>query len=100
MDIYRYFAENESVRFTFLFTYKPSKEELLTKLNSSLGYDAYIYDIFPEPNQETVCLEDILSVMTEGGKEMFIPSGLTVNYFDQVMVLFGKDDELDDELQA
>ena len=90
MDIYRYFAENEKIMLVFLFTYRPSKEEFFLNLKESLGYEPYIYYIFPDPNQETVLLEDILSVLTSNGKELFIPAGLKVEYFDQVRVLFGE----------
>tara|TARA_B100000131_G_scaffold310511_1_gene342285 strand:- start:2101 stop:2385 length:285 start_codon:yes stop_codon:yes gene_type:complete len=90
MDIYRYFAEDSSQRFIFLFTYKAAEEDVLLRLQNILGYEPYIYDIFPEPNQEEYCVEDILSVITKNGSEMFIPSGLHVKYFDQIRVLFGR----------
>jgi len=93
MDVYRYFAEDAHKRFIFLFTYKPEKQSVLEKLKEVLGYEPYIYDIFPEPNHEEHTIEDILSVMTESGREMFIPAGLTINYFDQSRILFGEPDE-------
>jgi hypothetical protein len=93
LDIYKVFAEDENETFIFLFTYKPSTEEVLFKLGSLIECEPHIYDIFPEPNQETVVLDDILSVITEDGKEMFIPQGLSVNFFSVSRILFGRTDD-------
>ena len=89
MDVYRYFAEDENDRFIFLFTYQATLTEVLMRLESIIGCEPYVYDVFPEPYQETVELEDILSVLTKDGVEMFIPQGLEVNYFSVARILFG-----------
>ena len=89
MDVYRYFAEDENDRFIFLFTYQATLTEVLMRLESIIGCEPYVYDVFPEPHQETVELGDILSVLTKDGEEMFIPKGLEINYFSVARILFG-----------
>jgi hypothetical protein len=95
MDIYRYIAENENTRLTFYFTYEVHRDELLQRLTHAHGNAVHVYDIFPQPHTETVVLEEPLSIITESGKEMFLPPGFEVNFFDRVFVLFG--DTEDDE---
>ncbi len=92
MKIYRHYAENETQRYTFLYTFTPGREEVIQKLKSIEGNDITIFDIFPEINSETVELEDILSVVTQSGQEMFIPAGIEIEYVDVSRVLFGRDD--------
>ena len=92
MDIYRYIAENEKSRLTFYFTYEVHAKELLRRLEEAHGNKVHIYDIFPHPNTESVTLEEPLSVITESGKEMFLPAKFKVNFFDRVFVLFGTTD--------
>jgi len=93
MDIYRYIAENEKSRLTFYFTYEVHVDELLQRLEHAHGNKVHVYDIFPQPNSETAVLEDPLSIITESGKEMFLPPGFEVTFFDRVFVLFGDTDQ-------
>tara|TARA_R100001082_G_C4363338_1_gene160494 strand:+ start:2388 stop:2660 length:273 start_codon:yes stop_codon:yes gene_type:complete len=90
MKIYRYFAEDEKNRYTFLYTFKPKKQELIEHLKLLEGNDIIIYDVFPEINFEKAKLTELLSVITESGKEMFIPAGLEVEYHDIFTILYGK----------
>jgi hypothetical protein len=92
MDIYRYFAENEKTRLTFYFTYEVHINELFPRIEEAWGNKIHIYDIFPQPNAEIVILEEPLSIITVSGKEMFLPPGFEVNFFDRVFVLFGDTD--------
>ena len=92
MKIYRHFAENEKVRYTFLHTFKPSKQEIIQHLKYIEGDDIIIFDIFPEIHFEKVVLEDILSVITKTGKEMYIPAGLEVEYHTVSRILYSKED--------
>ena len=96
MDIYRYYAEDEKKRFIFYFSYKPLLGEIMQTLTDALGFEPYIYDIFPEPYTTSEVLEDLLSIRTASGKEMFIPAGLEVNYFDQCRILFGENNDEQD----
>lgn len=89
MDIYRYIAENEKNRLTFYFTYEAHFKELMKHLQEAYGAPVYVYDVFPHPNTETATLEEPLSVLTSSGKEMFLPVGFEVTFFDRVFVLFG-----------
>ena len=89
MDIYRYFAENEKSRLIFYFTYEVHMNELYPRIEEAWGNEIHIFDVFPQPYSETVTLEDPLSIITESGKEMFLPPGFEVNFFDRVFVLFG-----------
>tara|TARA_R100000008_G_scaffold70245_1_gene47807 strand:- start:534 stop:812 length:279 start_codon:yes stop_codon:yes gene_type:complete len=92
MKIYKYFAEDEKTRYTFLYTFKASKQEIIQHLKSIEGDDIIIFDIFPEIHFEKVVLEDILSVITESGKEMYIPAGLEVEYHTVSRILYSKED--------
>ena len=92
MDIYRYIAENENHRLTFYYTYEVHAKELLHNLREAHGNEIYVYDIFPHPNTEVVILTDPLSVLTRSGKEMFLPPGFEVNFFDRAFVLYGDAD--------
>jgi hypothetical protein len=92
MKIYRHFAENETLRYTFLYTFTPGREEVIQKLKSIEGEGIIIFDTFPEINSETVELEEILSVVTQSGQEMFIPAGIEVEFVDVSRVLFGCSD--------
>lgn len=96
MDIYRYIAENENNRLTFYYTYEVHAKELLLHLREAHGNEIYVYDIFPHPNTEVAVLEDPLSVLTRSGKEMFLPPGFEVNFFDRVFVLYGDANTGDD----
>ena len=89
MDIYRYFAENEKTRLTFYFTYEVHMDELRPRLEEAWGQPVHIYDVFPQPNSESSVLEEPLSIMTVSGKEMFLPPGLEVHFFDRAFILFG-----------
>ena len=91
MDIFRYFAEDENKRLIFFFTFKPDIKHVINKLEEEVGYKVYIYDTFPEPHQEDVVLDDLLSVIASNGSEMFIPSGLKVSIFSVSRILFGKE---------
>ena len=89
MDIYRYIAENEKSRLTFYFTYEVHVNELIQRLEHAHGGGVHVYDIFPQPHSESFILEEPLSIITESGKEMFLPPGFKVNFFDRVFILFG-----------
>ena len=89
MDIYRYIAENEKSRLTFYFTYEVHVNELIQRLEHAHGGGVHVYDIFPQPHSESFILEEPLSSITESGKEMFLPPGFKVNFFDRVFILFG-----------
>ena len=93
MDIYRYYAENEHIRYTFFYTYKASTRELLSKLEALQEQHIHVFDVFPEPNTEVQVLKEPLSVITESGQEMFLPTGIKINIFDMGRVLFGKLEE-------
>ena len=93
MDIYRYYAENEHIRYIFFYTYRASGRELLTKLEALQEERVHIFDVFPEPNTESQVLKEPLSVITESGQEMFLPTGIKINIFDMGRVLFGKSEE-------
>ena len=93
MDIYRYYAENERIRYIFFYTYRASARELLSKLEALQEQPIHIYDVFPEPNTEAQVLKEPLSVITESGQEMFLPTGIKINIFDMGRVLFGKLEE-------
>lgn len=93
MDIYRYYAENERIRYIFFYTYKASARELLSKLEALQKQPIHIFDVFPEPNTEEKVLKEPLSVITESGQEMFLPVGIKINIFDMGRVLFGKSEE-------
>ena len=93
MDIYRAFAENEKDRYIFFYAYPPDEAEVILYLNNIIGYDPYIYDIFPEPNSFSEELEEPLSVLTKIGKEMFIQSGMKITYFDTFRILYGSEDD-------
>ncbi len=92
MKIYRYYAENEKIRYCFLYTFEPKIEEIIENLKSIEGDDIIIFDVFPEIHFEKVTLDEILSVQTEMGKEMFIPAGLEVEYWDQSRILYSKEE--------
>ncbi len=89
MDLYRYYAENESKRLIFYFSYEVTRSELVRRLEESWGSSVHIYDIFPHFNSDKTVLDDYLSIITRSGKEMFLPPGFEVNIQDRVMVLFG-----------
>lgn len=90
MRIYRHFAEDEKKRYIFLYTFKPKKEEIIKHLKSIEGSDIIIYDVFPEISFEKTKLTELLSVITESGKEMFVPAGLEIEYHDVFTILFSK----------
>ena len=83
MKIYRYFAENEKTSYSFLYTFQPKIEE----------DDIIVFDIFPEIYFQKVTLAVPLSVLTEIGKEMFIPAGLEIEYCDQSRILYSSEEE-------
>ena len=93
MDIYRVYAEDHKVRFLFYFSYEPIFQEIIYSLAKEINQEPYIYDIFPEPNTSKEVLENILSVKTSCGKEIFIPPGLEVTFIDLYRVLFGSDEK-------
>ncbi len=89
MDVYRYYAENETSRLILYFTYEVHAKELIPRIENALEGKIHIYDIFPEPHSEKVVLTEPLSVITISGQEMFLPPGFEVTFFDRVRVLFG-----------
>ena len=93
MRIYRYFAENEKTCYSFLYTFQPKIEEVIAHLRSIEEEDIMVFDIFPEMYFQKVTLEEPLSVLTEIGKEMFIPAGLEVEYCDQSRILYSSEEE-------
>ena len=93
MDIYRYYAENEHIRYIFFYTYKVPARELMLKLETLQEHPVHVFDVFPEPNTEVQVLKEPLSVITESGQEMFLPVGIKINIFDMGRVLFGKLEE-------
>lgn len=93
MDVFRSYAENESVRYVFYHSYCPSDGEVISKLKSIVGYEPYIYDVFPEPNQEDIVLKEPLSLITKSGSEMFVQHGITIACFDTFRILFGEPNE-------
>tara|TARA_R100000995_G_C3468474_1_gene117003 strand:- start:54 stop:332 length:279 start_codon:yes stop_codon:yes gene_type:complete len=92
MKIYRYYAENEKNRYIFLYTFQPKIKEIIENLKSIEGSDIIIFDVFPEINYKKTKLEDILSVITESGKEMYIPAGMEIEYHDISRILFSKEE--------
>ena len=90
MDLYRSYAENQTSRYIFYYSYKPIESEVLLKLKEILCFEPTIYDIFPEPNQENITLKEPLSIITKSGKEMFIQSGIEISCFDTFRILFGE----------
>ena len=95
MDIYKYIAENHHKRFVFYFTFKPKNDYIINYKKDNLNSEIHIYDIFPEPYSESIELDDILSVITSNGSEMFIPSGMRVNMFGVSRMLFELKDNLE-----
>ncbi len=93
MDVYRVYAEDQNKRFLFYFSYEPEFQEIIYCLAKELGHEPHIYDVFPEPNIEQHKLEEILSVKTSCGKEMFIPAGLEITIIDLYRVLFGSSED-------
>jgi hypothetical protein len=93
MDIYRYIAENEKIQLTFHFTYEVHFNELIRRLENAHGCSVHVYDVFPHPNTLTTTLEEPLSIITRSGKEMFLPAGFEVIFFDRVFVLFGDSED-------
>ena len=93
MRIYRYFAENEKTCYSFLYTFQPKIEEVIAHLRSIEEDDIIVFDIFPEIYFQKVTLAVPLSVLTEIGKEMFIPAGLEVEYCDQSRILYSSEEE-------
>ena len=90
MDIYRTYAENELDRYIFYHSYRPSHKEIILELKKIIKYEPYIYDIFPEPNQADIILNEPLSIITKSGKEMFIQHGIKMSCFDTFRILFGE----------
>ena len=91
MKIYRYYAENEKSRYIFLYTFQPKIKEIIENLKSIEGNDIIIFDVFPEINYEKTKLKDILSVITDSRKEMYIPAGMEIEYHDISRILFSKE---------
>ena len=92
MKIYRYFAESEEIKYRFLYTFQPKIEEVIAHLRSIEEDDIIVFDVFPEIYFEKETLAEPLSVMTEMGKEMFIPIGLDIEYYDQSRILYSKEE--------
>ena len=90
IDIYRSYIENENMSLCFYLTYLPSSVEIIDRAIGILDYEIYIFDIFPEINNEIKTIEAPLSVITKSNIEMFLEKGMTVTFFDTFRILFGK----------
>ena len=75
------------------FTYKPSSEEVIERLEEILMKEVHVYDVFPEPNTESVCLDYDLSAMSTYGVAINIDKGTNISLFDTFRILFGDKDE-------
>ena len=89
MDIYKYIAENEEVRYIFYFTFSISESFFLSLIYNEVSKDTTIYDIFPEPHTEDITLKEPLSVRTRDGSEMFLPVDTKIKVLSTFRVLFG-----------
>ena len=93
IDIYRSYIEDENISFCFYFTYPPSSEEVIERTKQIVGYDIFIFDIFPEINNEIKNIKEPLSVITKSNIEMFLEKDMLVTFFDTFRILFGKINE-------
>ena len=94
IDIYRSYIENESISYSMYFTYDPSPDEVIERLEQILMKEVHVYDTFPEPNSESLCLEYDLSAMSTYGVAINIQKGTNISLFDTFRILFGDKDEL------
>ena len=93
IDIYRSYIENENISFCFYFTYLPTSEEVVERTKDILGYDIYVFDVFPEINSEIRSIKEPLSVITKSNIEMFLEKGMLITFFDTFRILFGEINE-------
>ena len=75
------------------FTYSPSSEEVVERLEQILKKEVHVYDIFPEINTESISLEHDLYAMSTYGVAINIDKGTNISLFDTFRILFGDKDE-------
>tara|TARA_B100000131_G_scaffold321231_1_gene371364 strand:+ start:5505 stop:5801 length:297 start_codon:yes stop_codon:yes gene_type:complete len=93
IDIYRSYIEDENISLCFYFTYPPSSEEVVDRAKEIFNYDIYVFDIFPEINNEVKILKEPLSVITKSNIEMFLEKDMKITFFSTFRILIGKVNE-------
>ena len=91
--VYYHVLENEQEKFHVYYSYYEGAKSAIRQLESSLERELYIYDVFPNFDNEIKPLTSPLSVITKSQKEMFLPVGIEVELIGCTMILFGYKDE-------
>ena len=88
MPIYLYILETEFEKYHLYFGYDPSPEKVLDMSDDVFGERAEIFDIFPEPNVKKGHLQEPLKIITEIGKDMYLPTDFNVEIITKYRLLF------------
>jgi len=89
LDLYRFNAEDEKIRYVFYYTYEEPISDVITKLETLIG-PVHVYDVFPGANTYDITLDEPLSVITTIGTEMILAPKTIVTVFEMGTILFGE----------
>ena len=91
--VYYHIVENESAKYRVYFAYHSDPKDAIRQIEKMFGRKLYIYDIFPNFDNETKSLVTPIAVITKSGKDMFLPVNLEMEFIGCSTVLFGFEEE-------
>ena len=91
--VYYHVVENEEVRYRVYFAYQAQPREAVMQMEKMFAQKLYIYDIFPNFENEVKSLDTPIAVITESGKDMYLPTKLEMEFIGCNTILFGFEEE-------
>ena len=91
--VYYHVVENEEVRYRVYFAYQAQPREAVMQMEKMFVQKLYIYDIFPNFENEVKSLDTPIAVITESGKDMYLPTKLEMEFIGCNTILFGFEEE-------
>jgi hypothetical protein len=87
--VYYHVVENEEVRYRVYFAYQAQPREAIMQIEKMFNQKLHIYDIFPNFENEIKSLDTPIAVITESGKDMYLPTKLEMEFVGCSTILFG-----------
>ena len=91
--VYYHVVESASDKYRVYYAYDSKPEEAVKRIEKMLESELYVYDIFPNYEREVKSLEDSIAVITKSQQEMFLPTGLEMEFIGCTTILYGDKDE-------
>ena len=89
--VYYHEIENEKEKYRVYYSYDARAKDAIEQLETMLKKKLYIYDIFPNFDEEKKKLTTPIAVITKSGQEMYLPVDLEMHFIGCSTVLFGYD---------